>query len=251
MLSFVVPAHDEALRLPATLASLHAAAQASGARYEIVVVDDASSDGTGALAAAAGVRVIRVEHRHIAATRNAGARAARGDRLVFVDADTLVPVATLRAALDALDAGAAGGGAATRLHGDMRWHERWITRLGVALLRLARIAPGCFIFCTRVAFEAAGGFDERYFAGEDIAMSYALARQGRFVLLREPVSSSARKLRTHSFREHLRLIGRVLVHGPTVLRSREALGLWYGPRREHDDAARDAAASRGPGRTRP
>src|SRR5690242_3953856 len=85
-LSFVVPAHDEAPRLPATLASLHAAARACGVDYEIVVVDDASTDATAEVAAANGARVLRVEHRHIAATRNAGAAAATGARLVFVDA---------------------------------------------------------------------------------------------------------------------------------------------------------------------
>ena len=88
MLSFVIPAHDEPPRLPSTLQALHEAARACGVDYEIVVVDDASSDGTADVAVAQGARVVRVEHRHIAATRNAGARAAVGDVLVFVDADT-------------------------------------------------------------------------------------------------------------------------------------------------------------------
>ncbi len=237
MLSFVIPAHDEAPRLPATLAALHAAARACGVDYEIVVVDDASGDGTGAVAAAHGARVLRVEHRHIAATRNAGARAALGDRLLFVDADTLVPAATLAAALAALDAGASGGGARPVFQGELPAHQRLAVAAGVALVRLARVAPGCFIFCTRAAFDAVGGFDERWYAGEDVAISRALAGHGRFVLLRAPVASSARKLRTHALSDHLRLLCRVLLHGRAALRSRDALALWYGPRREHDDAA--------------
>ena len=58
MLSLIVPAHDEAARLPATLQALHAAASATVGPdgYEIVVVDDASSDGTGEVASAAGAR---------------------------------------------------------------------------------------------------------------------------------------------------------------------------------------------------
>lgn len=233
MLSFVVPAHDEARRLPATLAALHAAAQAVKRPYEIIVVDDASTDGTAAVAAAAGACVLRVEHRQIAATRNAGAAAARGDVLVFVDADTQVPAATLGAALAALDRGAAGGGARLRFDGVLRWHQRIALAVGTAVVRALRIAPGCFIFCTRAAFQASGGFDERWYAGEDVAMSRALARAGRFVLLRGAVHTSARKLDTFSVREHLALMLRVALRGRDVLRSREHLALWY-ERREKD-----------------
>lgn len=227
MLSFVVPAHDEAPRLPATLASLHAAARDCGVAYEIVVVDDASSDGTGDVAAAHGARTVRVEHRQIAATRNAGAAAACGSRLVFVDADTRVPSATLAAALAALEAGAAGGGARVAFDGTLRWHQRAAVAAGVALVRALRIAAGCFVFCTREAFDATGGFDERWYAGEDVAMSRALARAGRFVLLREAVWTSPRKLDTFTPAEHLALMVRVALRGRGVLRSREHLALWY------------------------
>lgn len=225
--SFVVPAHDEAPRLPGTLEALHDAARACGVAYEIVVVDDASGDGTGDVAAAHGARVVRVEHRQIAATRNAGAREATGAVLVFVDADTHVPATTLAAALAALRAGAVGGGAHVRMLEPLRGHHRVGVWLGVALVRVLRIAAGCFVFCTREAFDASGGFDERWYAGEDVAMSRALAKVGRFVLLREPVWTSARKLHTFSPGEHLALMLRVALRGRGVLRSREHLALWY------------------------
>ena len=234
MLSLIVPAHDEAARLPATLQALHAAAAATVGTggFEIVVVDDASSDGTGDIARAAGARVLRVEYRHIAATRNAGAREVRGDTLVFVDADTLVDAALLRAALVALEAGAVGGGATVALRGPLAWHVRAGLAASNWLLRRMRAAAGCFVFCRRDAFEAVGGFDERWYAAEDIALSRALATQGRFVVLRERVSTSARKLRSHPLREHLWLLFRFAVRGRGLLRSRDALGLWYGGRRD-------------------
>ena len=234
MLSLIVPAHDEAARLPATLQALHAAASATVGTggYEIVVVDDASSDGTGEVASAAVARVLRVEYRHIAATRNAGAREARGDTLVFVDADTQVDAALLRAALVALETGAVGGGATVALRGPLAWHVRAGLAASNWLLRRMRAAAGCFVFCRRDAFEAVGGFDEGWYAAEDIALSRALATQGRFVVLRERVSTSARKLRSHPLREHLWLLFRFAVRGRGLLRSRDALGLWYGGRRD-------------------
>lgn len=248
MVSFVVPAHNEERLIGSTMSALHAAAAAVGRPYEIVVVDDASTDDTAAVAHDAGARVVPVAHRHIAATRNAGARAAQGDVLVFVDADTLVPEPALHAALDAIAAGAVGGGARLRLRGRLAWHERATVALATWLLRRARIAPGCFIFCTRTAFDAAGGFDERYYAGEDVVLSRALARCGRFVIVRAPVLSSARKLRTHTTIDHLRLLLRFAWRRGALLRSKHGLDLWYGERRDEPDkrvATTPASADRG------
>lgn len=232
MISFIIPAHDEARLIGATLQSIKATAEALSLDHETIVIDDASSDDTAAIASAAGARVLRVEHRHIAATRNAGARAARGGSFFFfVDADTRVNAAVVGAALQALDAGAVGGGCTVQLPGPLPWHQRMALALALPALRIARVAPGCFQFCTRTAFEAAGGYDEHWFAAEDIVMSRALARLGRFVLLREPVLTSSRKLHTFSLREHGRLLWHFLRHGRAVLRSRDRLGLWYEKRR--------------------
>src|SRR5688500_1425648 len=223
-LSFVVPAHDEAPLIGACLDAIRAAAGAYA--HAIIVVDDASADATAAIAAGRGARVLHVAHRQIAATRNAGAAAARGEVLVFVDADTRIAPDVLAAALSALDAGAVGGGCAVRFD-EARWHERGFTALVMQGFRFTGIAPGCFIFCTRAAFEAAGGFDERLYAAEDVAISRALAGLGRFAILREHVGTSARKLRTFGLLPHLRLASRLLLRGRRTLESREHLGLWY------------------------
>jgi glycosyltransferase involved in cell wall biosynthesis len=111
MISFILPAHNEASLIGSTLQTLHTAAAELGVPFETIVVDDASTDGTGAIAEGAGARVLRVEYRHIAATRNAGAGAAFGERLFFIDADTHVDATVVRAAWNALETGAVGGGA--------------------------------------------------------------------------------------------------------------------------------------------
>ena len=206
MISFIVPAYNEAQCLPATLAALHAAGRALDEPYEIVVADDASTDATAAIAQQQGAVVVSVANRQIAATRNAGARVARGDWLIFVDADTLVNEAVVRAAVQAMRSGAVGGGAGMRFDEPVPAYARCLLRAVVRLFRATGYAAGCFLFCTRAAFAAVGGFDEQYYGAEELVMSRALKRQGRFVVLEEAVVTSARKLRTYSLGETLGLL---------------------------------------------
>src|ERR1700694_417437 len=93
MISIVVPVLDEAAVIGPTLAAL-AALRAQGA--EVVVVDGGSHDATKALAAPLADTVMDAP-RGRATQMNAGARQARGETLVFLHADTLLPEAALRA----------------------------------------------------------------------------------------------------------------------------------------------------------
>jgi glycosyltransferase involved in cell wall biosynthesis len=231
MISFVVPAHDEERLLGRTLDSIHAAARAIGRPYELIVVDDASTDGTSAVAAAAGARVVRVDFRQIARTRNAGAREASGGILIFVDADTLVTQAVVQASLDALERGAAGGGATVSFDGRLPLWARLVIPVLGAVMTSARLAAGCYMFSSRDAFEKVAGFDETLFAAEEIYFSRALATCGQVVILRERVTTSGRKLRSHSGWETLAVLGGLLRHGTSMVRNREHLSMWYGERR--------------------
>jgi len=235
VISFIVPAYNEELLLGPTLLALHAAAQALGEPHEVIVVDDASTDRTAAVAEEHGARVVPVAHRQIAATRNSGARASAGDFLIFVDADTVVNAAVVRAALQAMRDGAVGGGCDLRFDGRLPFWGRLLIWSFRPLYRVARLASGCFLFCTRRAFEAAGGFDEALYAAEEAAMSRALKRQGRFVVLRESVLTSGRKLRAHSLWEVLRFLCRLAVLGRRGVRERKGLEIWYDARRPDPD----------------
>jgi glycosyltransferase involved in cell wall biosynthesis len=235
MLSIIIPAHNEELLLGRTLDALVAATRALDHPSEIIVVDDASTDRTAAIAAEYGVRVIHVTHRQIAATRNAGAREASGDMLLFVDADTLVNEFTLRAAVTAMQKGAVGGGCRFRFEGRLPLYGRLMQSLAMPLYNMAKLASGCFLFCKREAFETVGGFDEKLFAAEEAYLSRALHKRGRFVILRESVLTSGRKLRTYSAGEVLRLFGGILLSGPKAVRKREGLDIWYGVRRVDPD----------------
>jgi glycosyltransferase involved in cell wall biosynthesis len=226
-LSFIVPAWNEERLLGATLDAIHVAAVQLGDAYEIVVVDDDSSDATAAIAAARGARVVQAKNRNIARTRNDGAAVARGDYLFFVDADTLVNHRVLRAALDRLHAGDVGGGAVFRWDDPHRGLGR-VLELGVATLtRWAGLASGCFLYASRRAFDAAGGFDASLMAAEEWALSRALARIGPFRVLPLPVVTSGRKLAAIRLRDVLKIAARAALRGRKALREREFAHLWY------------------------
>ncbi len=237
MISFIIPAYNEERLLGATLDAVHAAGRAAGDAYEVIVTDDASTDRTADVARDHGARVVTVARRQISATRNAGARQARGDLFVFVDADTLVNEAVVRAAIQAVRDGAVGGGAAFRFDGLVPRYARFLLPVFVRIFRVARLAAGCFVFCTRSAFVAVGGFDETFYGAEEWVISRALMREGRFVILPQVVTTSGRKLRTYSGREVLMLTARFALLGPRAVKRREGMDMWYADRREEPPKA--------------
>ena len=231
MISFIIPAHNEAAFIGPCLRSIRGTAQALGLDFEMVVANDDSTDATGDLARAEGAKVVDVALRHIAAVRNAGAREATGERLVFVDADSRVDEALLRAAMAAFDAGCVGGGAGVRFEEEVPWWASSVLWLVVHVMRWCKWAAGSFVFCTRPAFEAIGGFDELFYAGEEISTSRKLKAQGRFVVLRETIASSARKIHGRGFWEMNRINLGLMLRGRRGLQKREHLDFWYRDRR--------------------
>jgi glycosyltransferase involved in cell wall biosynthesis len=242
MISFIVPAHNEQAGLGRTLQAIHESARAMGQSYEIIVVDDASTDATAEIARQSNARVISVNHRQIAATRNAGARAARGERLFFVDADTIINPRVVASALQWMDKGAAGGGAPARFEGDAPLYAHFLLWWLGLWMRLAGIAGGAFMFCTRDAFLAVGGFDERLFGAEDAAMSWALKREGRFVVLWKYVFTSGRRARGVKGLQMLSsLIG--MAFSPGMLKRRSSVKkIWYESNREDNHKIFDVLA---------
>src|SRR5437773_5321678 len=117
MISFIVPAYNEETELPCSLAASRAAASGVAQPFEIIVVDDASTDATPEIAEQAGARVVSIHRRQIAAARNAGARTAQGEYLFFVDADTRINKTHVTEAMAALEAHCAGGSARVLMDG--------------------------------------------------------------------------------------------------------------------------------------
>ena len=231
MISFIIPAYNEEQCLLETLDALHQAGLASGETYEVLVVDDGSTDNTAAIAVQQGAILVSVAYRQIAATRNAGARAATGDHLIFVDADTVVNEEVVRGAIHAMLSGAVGGGAGLRFDEPTPLFARFLLRVVVHLFRATRMATGCFLFCTRSGFTGTGGFDERYYGAEEIVMSRALKRVGPFVILKQSVTTSARKIRIYSAIEVMLFMTRMALRGTRALKQRKGMEFWYAERK--------------------
>lgn len=230
MLSFVVPAYNEELELPSTIAAIRRAAHSQP--HEIIVVDDASTDKTAAVAKEFGAEVVPINRRQIAAARNAGANMARGDVLFFIDADTRINQKHVTGALDVIAKGAAGGGAQVEVNEPIPAWTRLSLRVFCLIYFGFNLGAGAFLFTTRKNFDAVGGFDDSLFIGEEVYFSVALRKLGRFKILPEPVLTSGRKLRMYSAWEILRHSARVLLRGPGIARSRQGLEIWYDGRRE-------------------
>lgn len=186
-ISIVIPALDEEDGLARTIASC------SGERVcEVIVVDGGSRDRTAEVARRAGARVLFAQ-RGRARQMNAGAAAARGEVLLFLHADTLLPAGFDRAVVRAVSAQGVVGG---RFDIDLQPSSPliWLTARLISLRsRLSRIATGDqALFARREAYEAVGGFEDVPIM-EDLAFSIALKRQGDIACLRERVISSSRR----------------------------------------------------------
>jgi glycosyltransferase involved in cell wall biosynthesis len=231
VLSFIVPAYNEELELPATIESIHAAADKIE-DYEIIVVNDGSTDATAEVARDAGAKVLTINRRQIAAARNAGAHAACGDILFFVDADTRINRAHVTGAIDALNAGCAGGSARVVTDGAIPLWGRVLMKTFCAIYFANNLGVGAFLFTTSENFEKIGGFDKELYIGEEVYFSLALRKLGRFKILRQPIVTSGRKLRMYSAGQILFRFFMVVLHGKRGAMSRDRLEFWYEGRRE-------------------
>lgn len=193
MISIIVPALNEERRVVTCLSAMQPLRQAG---HEIILVDGGSIDRTAELSRCLVDRVV-VEPPGRARQMNVGAGLARGDVLLFVHADTMLPPGADRLILDGLAAQERGWGRFNvRLSGGHR-SFRMVEYMMNWRSSVTSIATGDQgIFVCRKWFEDVGGYPDIPLM-EDIALSGALKRLGPPLCIARPVETSSRRWERH------------------------------------------------------
>ncbi len=158
----------------------------------MIFVDGGSADASAAIVRAAGHRLITGAPGR-ARQMNAGARATRGDILVFLHADVRLPADAIGAIGAAMADARVVAGRFDLAYDTRVWPYPWIAWFGNQRSRLTKIFTGDqTIFVRRSAFIAVGGYPDIALM-EDVELSRRLKRRGRLACLRVRVRGSTRK----------------------------------------------------------
>ena len=179
--SIIIPAYNEENFLPRLLDSIEVARSnySGGADpIEVIVADNSSTDLTAEVAAARGARVVTITQRRIAAARNGGARASRGEILCFIDADSAVHPETFNAIDQAMKSGRYIWGVTGAVLERKSFALMVTYCVAMPMVLLTGLDTG-LSFCRREDFEAVGGYDESRMYAEDVILPLTLRRLGR------------------------------------------------------------------------
>lgn len=239
-LSIIIPAFNEELLIESCLQSISTSLAANykpGFTSEIIVVDNNSTDKTADLARQAGAEVVFEPINQIGRARNTGAKAATGDWLLFIDADSILNSGLLADILQLIEDGkSVGCGSTIQMHG-LPWWADWTLKLWTGVSLLFSWAAGALVVCRSDAFRDVGGFDQELYAADEVTLSQKLKKWGRqrglqFVILtKHPLESSSRKVRLYSGREIAGQILRVILSPRRALQDKKHLSVWYDGRR--------------------
>ncbi|MEL6657361.1 MAG: glycosyltransferase [Bacteroidota bacterium] len=201
-LSIVIPAFNEAKILVSNLNRIQDALNTgmpSLLSWEIIVCDNNSTDETTALAEAVGARVVHEPINQISRARNTGAKAANGQWLLFLDADSYPTPSLIQDLINlSLSDAFIGCGTTVCIEGGTLFSKLRMERLN-PIFRLLNIAGGVCLLCEKQAFDTIGGFSTDLYAYEEFEFIKRLKRHGKSVnrsftvLHQNPIVTSGRK----------------------------------------------------------
>lgn len=191
--SIIIPTLNEEIYLEPTLKAIKN--QIYDGPYEIIVSDGGSKDRTLEIAAKYANKIINVGKKGIGVGRNAGAKKARGDIIVFIDADTLLIYNTLSEIVNAFRDGGVVGAAVPLLPLSTKAGDI-IIFLGVnGFVKLnaergkgnAKVVGACCAY-RKSSFDESGGFDEKVGALEDFDLSEKISKLGKIKYVEETLA---------------------------------------------------------------
>lgn len=181
IISIIIPAYNEAAYLPRYLPTVFASLKNWETRQshtgEVIVVDNRSSDDTAAVARSLGATVSFEPVQSIAASRNRGAKMARGGYLFFIDADVRIQPHTVQLVVDALGTGQYIGGAINPVYLPRKRSSRLLCRYWDGYRKRHGGAQGVAQFCGANTFRSVGGYREDLYMSEDVDFFLRLRSQ--------------------------------------------------------------------------
>jgi rSAM/selenodomain-associated transferase 2 len=212
-LSIIIPVLNECEQLPRTISTL----KTQISNHEMIVIDGGSTDGTREWLAQQKELLVVDAARGRGMQMNAGASVASGDALLFLHADCALPPNAIHTIQQVLRQSDTMGGAFLIRFAET--HPRALSTIAKGInarTLVTKTATGDQgIFVRRAVFDAIGGF-ANWPLFEDVDFVTRLKAQGKFVIIREAVTISAR---------------RYLAHGPwrtTFLMYALRVGYWLG-----------------------
>jgi len=201
LISIIIPAWNEAENLTVHVPTLKLRLEKVFAEYEweVIVCDNNSDDTTAEIARDLGCKVVNEPINQISRARNAGAGSAKGEWLLFIDADTLPLVELLSETKELCLSGEfVGCGSTVEVDGGTLLNKLRMERLN-PFFRLFNFCGGAYLLVEKDAFEKIGGFSNSLYAYEEIDFVIRLKRYAkqlgkRFTVLHHhPVITSGRK----------------------------------------------------------
>jgi len=169
LVSVIIITLNESHYLPALLAALN---NQTYQNFEVIVVDNGSTDDTAGIAASWGATILTNSEYNLALSRNIGAASAHGDILVFIDADTVPEHQGIEKVVESIQEGH------VLVYTNKCSTDSYLHSIGRVTFGMVSLPPmyvsSCFLAMSKEAFNAVGGFPEDCLAqegcGEDIRL---------------------------------------------------------------------------------
>ncbi len=192
MLSIIIPAHNEENYVAACLQSIK---QQSFSDYEVIVVCDSCTDKTPTIAKKYTKKIFEIKKKNVSTARNYGANKAKGDVLVFLDADSTIAPNLLAEIHKAIKEGYSGGVTKTRSLENL-WKAKILWSVGNFFRHFFLAASG-MLFCKANVFT---GYDESRHLAEDTDLILKLKKKGRMKYITTSyIKTSSRRLETEGY----------------------------------------------------
>jgi len=234
MYSFIIPAYNEEAYLSGTIDKINAIFKQliPKIQYEIIVCDNNSTDKTSEIAKAKHCQLVYCTERSISKTRNTGAKIAKGDWIIFLDADSFPSVQLINDIISYdKSAGYIGFGACVKVIGGKKWF-RYALESKNWSMKTFNWCLGGFICCRKAAYLSIGGFDETIYAFEEEYFVkklkiHAKQHNMKFKVLDSYFYTSGRKSEKLTLVDFLKLAGSIWFNKKQTIRNRDKMKYWY------------------------